>query len=96
MSIRVTLNCQVKTGQFNTLLPFLEENLPNVRGFYGNTKVKVLFDETNSEMLLDEEWLSAERHQDYLKFISENGVLDALGEFLVRPPQIKYFKRVDI
>jgi quinol monooxygenase YgiN len=96
MSIRVTLNCQVKTDQFNTLLPFLEENLPNVRGFCGNTKVNVLFDETNNEMLLDEEWLSVERHQDYLKFISENGVLDALGEFLIGPPQIKYFTLVDI
>ncbi|MEJ2406613.1 MAG: antibiotic biosynthesis monooxygenase [Candidatus Thiodiazotropha sp.] len=96
MSIRVTLNCLVKADQFNALLPFLEENLPNVRGFYGNTKVKVLFDENNNEMLLDEEWLSTERHQDYLKFISGNGVLEALEEFLVGPPQIKYFTLVDI
>ena len=96
MGVRVTLNCKVKPGQFNSLLPFLEENLPNVRGFQGNTKVKVLFDEENSEMLLDEDWLSIESHKAYINFISKNGVLKALGEFLAAPPQIKYFKAIEI
>ncbi len=96
MSVRVTLNCKVKSNHFNSLLPFLEENLPNVRGFHGNTKVKVLFDEEHSEMLLDEEWLTVEDHKAYLSFISGNGVLAALAGFLVEPPQIKYFQSVEI
>ena len=96
MGVRVTLNCQVKPGHFKSLLPFLEENLPNVRGFHGNMRVKVLFDEENSEMLLDEEWLSVEDHKAYIGFISKNGILDALGEFLCAPPEIKYFKPVEI
>jgi quinol monooxygenase YgiN len=96
MGVRVTLNCQVKPGQFESLLPFLEENLPNVRGFHGNTKVKVLFDKETSEMLLDEEWLSIDNHKSYIEFISGNGVLEALVEFLVGPPQIRYFKSIDI
>lgn len=96
MSVRVTLNCKVKAGQFEALLPFLEKNLPNVRGFQGNTKVKVLFDEESSEMLLDEDWLSIESHKAYLGFINENGVLAELGGFLAEPPQIKYFKLIDV
>jgi quinol monooxygenase YgiN len=96
MSVRVTLNCKVKTGQFNSLLPFLDKNLPNVRGFQGNTKVKVLFDDKNSEMLLDEEWLSVEDHKAYISFISENGVLEALTGYLSEPPMIKYYKAIDI
>jgi len=96
MSIRVTLNCQVKPEQYETLIPFLEENLPNVRGFKGNMQVCVLYDKENCEMLLDEEWLSIENHQAYLKFIDGNGVLSKLSAFLNAPPQIKYFRRVEI
>ncbi|CZF78413.1 hypothetical protein GCE9029_00821 [Grimontia celer] len=96
MSVRVTLNCQVKPDQFQTLLPFLEDNLPNVRGFKGNMQVKVLFDEKNNEMFLDEEWLTLESHQAYLNFIEQNGILEELGSFLLAPPTIKYFDKVEI
>ena len=96
MSVRVTLNCKVKPGQFKALLPFLEKNLPNVRSFHGNAMVKVLFDEDNNEMLLDEEWLSVENHKAYLNFISNNGVLSELAAFLDAPPEIKYFSAVEI
>jgi quinol monooxygenase YgiN len=96
MSVRVNLNCKVKAGQFKALLPFLEKNLPNVRRFHGNKMVKVLFDEKNNEMLLDEEWVSIENHKAYLSFINNNGVLSELGNFLTDPPQIKYFTLVDI
>ena len=96
MSVKVTLNCQVKSDMFGALLPFLEENLPHVRGFKGNLQVRVLFDEKNNEMLLDEEWLTVDSHQAYLSFIGENGVLQQLGSFLQAPPQIKYFNHVEI
>ncbi|WP_100913710.1 putative quinol monooxygenase [Pseudoalteromonas spongiae] len=96
MSVKVTLNCQVKTEQFQALLPFLESNLPNVRGFKGNIHVSVLFDEENNEMLLDEEWLTIEDHREYLSFIHENGVLKELSSFLSEPPIIKYFNKVEI
>ncbi len=96
MSVRVTLNCQVKADKFQDLVPFLESNLPNVRGFKGNMQVSVLFDKNNSEMLLDEEWLSVESHQAYLRFIDENGVMGKLGSLLKSPPQIKYFKKLEL
>ncbi|MDD1795464.1 antibiotic biosynthesis monooxygenase [Enterovibrio sp. ZSDZ42] len=96
MSVRVTLNCQVKADQFELLYPFLEINLPNVRGFQGNRRVSVLYDTNSDEMLLDEEWLSVESHQAYLQHIAENGVLAKLAEFLLSPPQIKYFEQLDV
>jgi quinol monooxygenase YgiN len=91
MSVRVTLNCQVNKDKLQELIPFLEANLPNVRGFKGNLKVCVLFDRENTEMLLDEEWLSMEDHQAYLNYIDENDVLEKLKAFLNSAPQIKYF-----
>ncbi|UTV29909.1 putative quinol monooxygenase [Photobacterium atrarenae] len=96
MSVRVTLNCQLKPGRFQTLLSFLEDNLPNVRSFKGNLQVSVLFDEGNNEMLLDEEWLTVESHQAYLSFINSNGVLEELSSFLSSPPIIKYFDKAEI
>ncbi|USE69630.1 antibiotic biosynthesis monooxygenase [Pseudoalteromonas maricaloris] len=96
MSVRVTLNCQVKPEQFQALLPFLEHNLPNVRGFKGNLQVSVLYDEKNDEMLLDEEWLTIESHLAYLNFINNNGVLEKLSSFLSAPPNIKYFNKIEV
>lgn len=96
MSVRVNLNCKIKPNQFNALRPFLEENLPNVRGFKGNMRVSILFDEENNEMLLDEEWLTKESHQSYMNFISQNGVLEGLSSFFSAPPTIKYFDKIDI
>ena len=96
MSVRVTLNCQVKPGEFNRLLPFLEANLPNVRGFKGCQQVSVLFNEETEQMLLDEQWQSVQHHQDYIAFISDNGVLGQLAAFLTAAPDIRYFSAVDI
>jgi quinol monooxygenase YgiN len=93
MSVRVTLNCQVKPEQLEVLLPFLEKNLPNVRGFDGCLGVIVYFDKQHLEMLLEEEWLSMEQHQTYMQFINDNGILKELGAFFESPPIVKYFQK---
>ncbi len=96
MSIRVTLNCLIHSNQFENLAIFLEQNLPNVRQFEGCLSVKVLFDNINHELLLDEVWESTGNHQAYIEFITNNGVLAKLGEFLKAPPTIKYFSEVNL
>ena len=96
MSVRVTLNCQLKANQYDNLLPFLHNNLKNVRGFEGNLNVSVLYDDMNNEMLLDEQWLSVKAHQAYLAHIDSNGVLAQLAAFLDSPPTIKYFQTIEI
>jgi len=47
-------------------------------------------------MIFDEDWLSVEHHQQYIKAISENGVMGQLASFLEAPPEIKYFDQIDI
>jgi quinol monooxygenase YgiN len=96
MSIRVTLDCQIKTNKHQELIKFLEDNLPNVRGFKGNLRVSVLFDMKNTNMLLDEEWLSVEDHEAYLKYVEQNGVLGMLNSYLKYPPQITYYFKKEI
>lgn len=96
MRVRVTLNCQVETVQLEALIPFLEKNLPNVRGFIGCLSVTVYFNKERSEMLLEEEWLSVEHHQAYIEHIEGNGVLGELASYLASAPMIKYFEKADL
>jgi len=96
MRVRVTLNSQIKSEQFEVLLSFLEKNLPNVRGFNGCTNVTVYFDKDRTEMLLEEEWLSIVHHQSYMKHIESNGILKELAQFLASVPVIKYLEKIDI
>ncbi|KGJ93751.1 putative quinol monooxygenase [Colwellia psychrerythraea] len=96
MSVRVTLNCQIKPKQLEVLLPFLEKNLPKVRGFNGCMNVTVYFDKDSSEMLLEEEWRSIEYHQTYIKHIDNNGILGDLAAFLASAPVIKYLQKAEI
>ena len=96
MSVRVTLNCEIKSGHVEMLISFLEKNLPNVRSFDGCISVSVYFDKTKSEMLIEEEWLSVAQHQIYMKHIESNNVLSQLASFFESPPVIKYFKKEDI
>lgn len=96
MSIRVTLNCQLKPGQIEILKLFLEKNLPNVRGFTGCRCVTVYFDKDDGEMLLEEEWEGVVQHQEYMKYIADKGTLEKLGSFFESPPTVKYFVKEEI
>ena len=89
MSVRTTLNCQLKNSNQTALKSFLAENLSNVRDFEGCLSVKVFFNTNGNEMLLEEEWINIKHHKNYLKFIEENGVLGELAKFLECPPDIK-------
>ena len=96
MTVKVTLSCLVKSGQIETLIPFLQKNLPNVRSFDGCLYVGIYFDKANDEMLIEEEWLSVEKHQAYMSYIEQNGVLGELAAFFESPPTVKYFTKEDI
>ncbi len=96
MSLRVTLNCQVKSGHIELLSSFLIQNLPHVRGFDGCMVVSVYFNDDKSEILLEEEWITVKHHHAYIKQIENNGTLAALASFLAAPPVIKYFKKEEM
>ncbi|KZN67476.1 hypothetical protein [Pseudoalteromonas luteoviolacea] len=91
MPVRVQIACSLKPSNYLALKAFLEENLPNVRGFEGCERVNILFDETQSQMLIDEDWQSINTHQNYMMFISNNGVLETLKAYFSEPPKISYF-----
>ncbi len=96
MRKKVIIESTLKPSQQEKVLPFLEKNLPNVRGFKGCLQVTVFLDSESRKMIFDEDWLSVEHHQQYIKAISENGVMGQLASFLEAPPEIKYFDQIDI
>ncbi len=96
MNTRVTLHCSLIAEKKEELILFLEKNLANVRSFPGCISVDVLFDNDNREMLLEEQWLSIEHHKEYIKFITDNGILDSLCLFFDNLPTIKYFSKADL
>ncbi|MEW8624619.1 MAG: hypothetical protein AB2551_02555 [Candidatus Thiodiazotropha sp.] len=96
MRKKVVIESKVKETVFNSLLPFLEKNLPRVRGFTGCLNVTVFFDKESRKMIFDEEWVSVEAHQEYINTIANNGVMDELISFLDGPPEIKYLDCLDI
>ena len=96
MTIWVTLKSRVPAEKYEDLIPFLEANLPNVRGFKGTLSVSILHDQQTGNFLIFEEWLSREHHQNYIKFISENGVMEQLVSFLEGPPEVTYLEKLAI
>ena len=96
MSVLVTLKATVKPNQFEKLVPFLEDNLPRVRSFPGALNVSILYDRESDGFLIYEEWLTRKHHQDYIAFISENGVLQQLASFLTTAPDVGYYERLVI
>ncbi|WP_200822874.1 putative quinol monooxygenase [Aquimarina sp. AU58] len=93
---KVILKSKVKNSMVNNLMNFLEENLPNVRGFNGCLSVKILFNKEANEMVFYEEWLSKSHHTDYIAFISNNGIMAKLTAFLIEAPEVKYYQKLII
>ncbi|MGH1428540.1 MAG: putative quinol monooxygenase [Arenicella sp.] len=93
MTYRVFLESTVKPESYQHVFKFLEENLPNVRSFRGCLNVTVLYDEENNRLVFDEEWLSIEHHQKYVAFITSNGVLEALIDYLEGEPKVTYYQK---
>jgi quinol monooxygenase YgiN len=96
MHKKVIIESTLKEDALDGLLPFLKDNLPNVRCFKGCLNVSVYIDNASGYMIFDEEWLSVDDHRKYIDTIAKNGVMDELVSFLKSPPEIKYLDRLVI
>lgn len=94
--IKVILTFQTKVDTKKEFLDFLNKNIPNVRAFEGCSSVKLYFNDSTNEMIITENWKSNEHHSNYIKFISENGVMKKLASYLQNKPTIKYYDILDI
>lgn len=96
MSTIVVLESETNPAILDSFKPFLEKNLPNVRGFDGCLSVSILHNPETNGFLIYEEWKSEAHHKGYIDAIRPSGVLNQLSSYLTRVPSIKYYTRLPI
>ncbi len=96
MTITVTVHGKIQDGQKEKLSSFLEANLPNTRSAPGCRLVEVFFDLDETELVLNEEWLTTEDHQQYISKISDAGAYEELLGFFTEEPAVRYLKKTTL
>lgn len=88
---KVLLTSRVNENVTAEFMVFLKENLPNVRNFDGCISVEILFNAETNNMVFHETWKSKAHHIKYIEFITANGIMNALTNFLITSIDIQYF-----
>ena len=96
MTITVNICATLKDPSDKRFEAFLEDNLPNVRGFKGARSVELYLDDSTGRFCLHEVWQSQAHHQAYMAFIEEKGVLAKLAGFFSGPPEVTYYRKMDL
>ena len=96
MSVTAIIRLKAKSGQGEALQKVFAEPLEQVRQhptcFYANMYVS---SERPDELLLLEEWESAEDHQKYVAEMRASGIMGAIMEFMAGAPETTYFVLVE-
>lgn len=94
MSIMVLLEAPVKEEEISNITSYLAELLPESLAYDGCQSMDLYFNsEDKCNLVLVEHWESRAKHEKYLGWRTESGVMDKLGAMLSGPPSIRYFQR---
>lgn len=94
--VTLQITAKLKPDSLKGLEEFFEKNLPNSRSAKGCRNIVILYDEKKENLLVLEEWLSKEDHQNYVKMISENGVMNTLLTFFDGEPSVQYYLKTQL
>ncbi len=86
MSVLVTLELPTKPGAVDDFLAALKVALVDTRAYAGCLSVETYVDRENENILLVEQWETAEHQQAYMAWRVETGLMDAIGGFLSGAP----------
>ncbi len=96
MSVTAIIRLKAKSGQGEALQKVFAGPLEQVRQhptcFYADMFVS---SERTDELLLLEEWESAEDHQKYVAEMRASGTMDAIMKFMAGAPETTYFVSVE-
>ncbi len=96
MSVTAIIRLKAKSGQGEALQKVFAEPLEQVRQhptcFYADMFVS---SERTDELLLLEEWESAEDHQKYVAEMRASGTMGAIMKFMAGAPETTYFVSVE-
>jgi len=95
MAVTVTLECQVKPEKVEDFKKMMNDALKDTRAFDGCQLVEFYQNQAKpGSMLLYELWDSKEHQQKYLAWRTEQGMLDALAEYLSHEVVISFYDKV--
>jgi quinol monooxygenase YgiN len=96
VSVAVTLQFQVKPDKVGDVLGFLRKNVPDHRSYEGCESLAVHQSQDDpTRFFLYEQWSARPRHEAYLAWRSETGMLAELVEMLAGDPSFGYYNTVD-
>ena len=96
MSVAVTLQFQVKAEKVDDVLDFLRKNVPDHRSYDGCESLVVhQSQDDRTTFFLYEQWTTRPRHEAYLAWRTETGMLQELVEMLAGEPSFGYYNAVD-
>ena len=82
MSVMVTIEMPVIPEKLEEYLGILKQALVDTRAYKGCQSVATYVEQENSNVVLVEEWDSAEDQQAYMSWRVETGLLDAIAPFM--------------
>lgn len=96
MNVVVVLEAEIKVGKMTVLNDLLTKYLPQTRNYKGFVNISIHQQIDSSQVMFYEEWESIEYYESYLKWRTETGVMDILGETFVNSPSVRYFSTMNL
>jgi quinol monooxygenase YgiN len=96
MACTVLLEIQLKADVIDAAKSTFKEILPDTRAYDGCLGVDVVENQEKSgNLVLVETWESRAKHEKYVGWRAETGLLEQLGAMCEGAPSIRYFDPVD-
>ena len=95
MSQIAIVKMEIKPGEYEKAVAFLQKHIPDTASFEGCESIRVAGSPDGSTMMVYGEWTSIEAHKKYVAWREENGLLqEFVSDFLASPPEFLYQSQV--
>lgn len=92
----VILEVKVREDKIAELEQLLLKNLPETRTYKGFISIKIHKNVNDSTFVFYEEWETFTDYEAYLKWRTDTGLMELLGETFASPPTIRYWETVNV
>ena len=92
MTVLATAELFIKLERADEFLQLLKAALPDTRAFKGCEGLDTFVNQDDpGHIIMVEKWAERADHETYMKWRTEQGMFDALTDFVTAPPRFNYF-----
>lgn len=95
-SVIITLEVIIKEEKIKEFQRLLSKYLPETRKYTGFIDIKIHKNLANNTFTLYEEWETTQDYEAYLKWRTDTGVMEILGNTFASSPNIRYWSTLDL